>query len=626
MLEFRTKVNGGAAVAPGHGRRHSLWLHLRVRLRALRRLLDRGPWRNSDIGLIGLSAALGVVVGGAVVAIDDLVHLLHSLVFDIPFESHLSDRDDLDRVRVIVGPIAGGLLVGLATWAVRRWRSHDIVDPVEANALYGGRMSLVDSLNLAVLTILSSGAGASVGLEAALTQVGAGMASKLGRLLRLRRTDLRLLLGCGAAAAIAAAFNAPLTGAFYAFELVLGSYSLSMLAPVTVSAVVGAVTARQVFGGDPIFVIAGPGGPDSHEYSLYVLTGLAAGLVAILVMKGVTGVEAWFRRRTLPIWVRPATGGVALAGLATAFPQVLGSGHGGIVNALNAAYSWPVLACLLIAKAIASAVSIGASFRGGMFSSSLFLGGLLGGTLAMGLNSLPFVHLAVDPTTYSLIGMGAVAAGVVGAPVTMILLVLESTADFRAAIGVMVGVVVSAVAVRHWFGYSFATWRFHLRGMRIRSPHDIGWIEDLTARRIMRRDAHVVPDSLPLTALRSRFPLGSTKRVFTETADGTYAGLIDMTEAHSPDLAADAMTAGQLAKGANRFLLPQYNIRTVLTLFADGQEETLAVVADERGSHVVGFVSEAYALRRYNQELERQHADELESALYSPSRAGGDDD
>src|SRR5258708_40336848 len=114
--------------------------------------------------------------------------------------------------------------------------------------------------------------------------------------------------------------------------------------------------------------------------------------------------------------------------------------------------------------------------------------------------------MAADPTAYSLVCMGAVAAAIVGAPVTMILLVLESTADFRAATGVMVGVVVASVAVRHWFGYSFATWRFHLRGMRIRSPHDIGWIEDLTVRTLMRRDVHVVPAALPLEALRERFP------------------------------------------------------------------------------------------------------------------------
>lgn len=621
MLGFRTKM--GRVAAPSHERRHSLRLRLRVYARGLRRVLDRGEWRNSDVGLVVVAAALGVAVGCAVVAINDLVHLLHALAFGIPFEAHLSDRDSLDLTRVLVVPPLGGLIVGLGTWLIRRWRPHDIVDPVEANALYGGRMSLIDSLNLALLTILSSGSGASVGLEAALTQVGGGMASKLGRMLRLRRSDLRLMIGCGAAAAIAAAFNAPLTGAFYAFELVLGSYALTMLAPVTVAAVTGAVTARQVFGSDPIFVVGGPSGPDTHEYSLYVLTGLVAGLLAILVMKGVTAIEAWFRRRTLPIWIRPAAGGVALAALATPFPQVLGSGHGGIVNALNAAYPGPLLMTLLAAKAIASAISIGAGFRGGMFSSSLFLGGLLGGALAMSLNALPFVQLAVDPTTYSLIGMGAVAAGVVGAPVTMILLVLESTADFRAAIGVMVGVVVAAVAVRHWFGYSFATWRFHLRGMRIRSPHDIGWIEDLTARRLMRRDAHVVPDTLPLEALRQRFPLGSTKRVFVENADGDYGGMIDMTEAHSPDRAVADLTAGALAKGARRFLLPQYNIRTVLSLFADGQEETLAVVADERGCHVVGFVTEAYALRRYNQELERQHADELGSSeLYGPAQAG----
>jgi chloride channel protein, CIC family len=144
---------------------------------------------------------------------------------------------------------------GLVAYLIWRWRPRDIVDAIEANALHGGRMSLSDSMRLTALTILSGGVVALVGLEAAFTQLGAGTASWVGRMLHLRRSDLRIFVGCGAAAAIAAAFNAPLAGAFYAFELIIGGYTLATLAPVGAAAVSAVVVTRALFGADPIFVL-----------------------------------------------------------------------------------------------------------------------------------------------------------------------------------------------------------------------------------------------------------------------------------------------------------------------------------------------------------------------------------
>ncbi len=145
---------------------------------------------------------------------------------------------ELDPIRTVAVPTLGGLLLGLLGLAIVRYHPRRAVDPIEANALYGGRMSLNDSLIVVLQTIMSNGVGASVGLEAGYTQIGSAMASRFGRMFRVRRNDLRLLVGCGAAAAIAGAFNAPLTGAFYAFELVIGTYSLGTFAPVAVAALV----------------------------------------------------------------------------------------------------------------------------------------------------------------------------------------------------------------------------------------------------------------------------------------------------------------------------------------------------------------------------------------------------
>ncbi len=327
--------------------------------------------------LLALALAAGVAAGLGVVLIDLLLDVLRWVAFAIGSDEHLVDVD-LGPARVLAMPILGGLLVGVTSTLLRRWRPREVVDAIEANALLGGRMSISDSLGLVATTLLSGGFGASVGMEAAYTQLGAALASRLGRAVDLRRDDVRTLVGCGAAGAIAAAFNAPLTGAFYAFELIIGSYTLQTLAPVGIAALTGALVVRGLVGSTPIFVVWHEISISASDYPAFFGLGLASAGLGILVMKGVTSTEALFRSLAVPRWARPAIGGILIGAIALAFPQILGSGHGGIMRVLHSGFFLPFLAGLIIAKIVASAVSIGSGFRGGLFSTSLFLGSLFG--------------------------------------------------------------------------------------------------------------------------------------------------------------------------------------------------------------------------------------------------------
>ena len=589
-------------------------IHWRVRLRNF----ARARMRDDEIGLVALAALLGVGAGFGVVILRAGVAAFHAVAFDIPVSGHLSDGYNLDWWRVLVLPCGGGLVLGGVGWAIRRWRPREIVDAIEANALFGGRMSLTDSINLAVLTLLSGGFGASVGMEAAYTQLGAGYCSRMGVMLRLRRDDLRTLVGCGAAAAIAAAFNAPLAGAFYAFELVVGRYTLNNLAPIAVAALTGTLTARATFGAEPIFVVDRPVHISPPDYLFFFLIGIVCAVLSIVVMRGVTMTEQWFRRRSVPNWLRPGIGGFAVAAIALVYPQVLGSGHGGIVANLHLGYALPYVIGMIAAKIVASAISIGAGFRGGLFSAAIFIGSLFG-SAAWQIGGAALPGLNADPLAYTLVGMGSVAAGIIGAPITMVLLVLEGSGDFSATIGVLVGVLTTTVAVRHWFGYSFATWRFHLRGLKIRSPEDIGWLDEFRVGRLMRTDPKSVPVGMSVASLRKLFPIGSTKRVFA--VDGRkLVGTVDLVELHAADLAAspEALTAGDLAHPAHIYLLPKEDVRSALQKFADAEVEALPVVDSPESMEIVGYLTEAYALRRYNQELERRRAEaEGQSGLFS---------
>jgi chloride channel protein, CIC family len=599
-----------------------------VKVRA--RLWARTNIRNSELGLCVTAAAIGAVIALGVAVTRFGVAFFHHLLFAVPWDGHLSGDVHIERLRLLLVPAFGGLLYGVVAYLLWRWKPRDIVDAIEANALHGGHMSLSDSLRLTGLTVLSAGVGASVGLEAAYTQLGAGTASRIGRYLHLRRGDLRIFVGCGAAAAIAAAFNAPLAGAFYAFELIIGSYTLSTLVPVVLAATFATLVEREIIGNEPIFVVYNHMNLAASHYVILAIVGFVAGLLAIAAMVGVTFVEQWSKRASLPTWARPALGGVVLGNIAWFFPEVLGSGHGGIEYTIAHSpmgYELPLLLGLIAAKIAGSAISIGTGFRGGMFSSSLYLGALYGAAVAVIVQRLAPWAGASD-AVYILAGMGALAAGVVGAPMTMIFLVLEATTDFSATLGVTAAVIASVLVVRHWFGYSFATWRFHLRGVALHSPHDVGWLHDLQVANLMRRDFAVVPIEQPLSEVCRQFPIGASIRVFAVNDNGGYEGYVDLTEAHSA-AHRDGNTrllVKDIARGAEHFLTPGQPIRETLDHFIASAAETLAVVDNSRDRRVQGYLSEAFALRRYYRELEARHSEELgDNELFKLHHAASDD-
>ncbi|MHC5230989.1 chloride channel protein [Brucella sp. LJL56] len=563
--------------------------------------------RGSEIGLVIAGVLIGIISGLMVAAVGGISQWMHQAIFALEPGEKLSSAASL-QPSAYIAPLAGGILMGIVIWVLARWRKRPIVDPIEANALHGGRLSLTDSFILVGQNLISNGFGASVGLEAAYTQLASGFASRIGRALKLRRADLRTLVGCGAAAAIASAFNAPLTGAFYAFELIIGVYSIATLAPVVVAAIVGALV-TQAIGGAPFIIDIGQiNDITPRDYVPALVLGFFSAGIAILIMRGVTFVEKAARSSIVPNVMAPAIGGAIVGIIAFFSPQVLASGHGALHLDLNANITIPVLLLLILTKSLASAVSIGAGFRGGLFFASLFLGALTGKLFAAVAGAVLPAGLALAPEVYAVIGMSSLAVAVVGGPMTMTFLALELTGDFPISMLVLGAVVSSSLMVRKTFGYSFATWRFHLRGEAIRSAHDIGWIRNLTVTRMMRHDVRTVAIDTDIETFRHDFPLGSTQRVIAVDADGRYVGMIPVPEvyADSFDTSDGEHSISELLKYQDEFLLPQMNAKEAVARFDRAESEALAVVNNAQERKVLGLLSEAHTLRRYSEELDRR--------------------
>ncbi|XQA64029.1 chloride channel protein [Xanthomonas sacchari] len=567
---------------------HSLADALRRRLRA------------SDVWFIALALLVGVIAGLLTLLQSSLAHGAQALLYGLEADERLSAMSELSVHQLLVLPL-GGLLVGLLGMAARA-RKRQLVDAVEANALYGGRMSMRDNLIVSVQTLFSNGVGASVGLEAAYTQMGAGSGSHLGRVLRLRRADIRTLVGAGAGAAIAAAFGAPLAGAFYAFEIVIGAYSPSALAPVAVASL-GAVFVSQLAGVQPYLLPASAASAlEARDYVLYALLGVLCALLAVAVMRLIGAIEQAINRSPLPRWARPVAGGLLLIPLALITPQVLSSGHGALHLDLTSPTSLRWLGILLLLKCLGSAISLGFGFRGGLFFASLFMGSLVGGLFA-GVLNLGSGMALVDGTAASLAGMAAMAAAVIGAPMTMAMLVLEGTHDFVLASAVMVAVLVANTIVRQIFGYSFSTWRLHLRGETIKSARDVGWVKHLSAGRMMQKDVHPLAATTSVAEFRRRFPLGSGTRVVLEGENGHYAGLVTLAAAYADGVNADAAIV-DYAGNRDVALPADTDVVTAMRQFDLTQSDELAVVDDQ--GKVLGVLSESFVRKRYAEELDKR--------------------
>jgi CIC family chloride channel protein len=571
---------------------------LLTRLRAL--------LRSNEFYLIPLALVVGVVAGAIVTLMSEIAQIAHVLIFGIPVDVRLSANDRINPAIALLAPAIGGLSLGIMEWLRRRWKLASAVDPIEANALRGGRLSLRDSVVVSTQTLVSNGFGASVGLEAGYTQIGSGAASLLGQVLNLRRNDLRLIVGCGAAGAIAAAFGAPITGAFYACELIVGVYSVGSAAPILAASLSAALTAQYLGGAPYQLEVPHVDSVGLEQYLALIVLALISALIGIAVMRSSVWFERIFAHPRLPIWIRPVIGGMCVGALAIITPQVLAAGHGAMVLDLYRDMTIGVISLVLALKVIACLISLASGFRGGLFFASLFVGSLLGKFYAVALQ-LSGLDLAVDPVVAMLTGMATLGVAVVGGPLTMSFLVLEMTHSVDVTAVVLAGCIVTSIFVRFMFGHSFSTWRLHLRGETIRSANDVGWLRNLTVERMMGTDVGKVPSSTTLAACRREFELGSRPAVVVVNNSDDYCGLVLLPELFSGELdsIADEIQVVELARYTDVSLLPEMNVKTAMKIFDDAEAEVLAVLESENSRKVIGFLTESHARRRYVDEIDQ---------------------
>lgn len=562
-------------------------------------------WQPSEaVILVGSGLVVGLTAGVGIWLFKRLIDLAY-LAFFGRLGSFLTEyRSWL----IFLVPALGGLVVGLLVhYFIGEERHHGVAGVMEAAALAGGRLRYQRIPAKAVASALSIGSGASVGPEDPSVQIGANLGSMFGQKLHLSDERVRALVAAGAASGIAAAFNAPIAGVFFALEIILGEISGGAFGIVVLASVISAVFTQAVSGPEPAFHVPAYAFNEPWELPLYLGLGLLAGPVAALYIRLLYLAQDTFHQLKFPRWVKPVIAGLIVGLVGIFLPQLFGVGYETIESILNGhLVSFWLLFALLVGKLILTPVSIGGGFPGGVFAPSLFIGSALGAAYAVGLDWL-FPNLNVIPGAFAMVGMAAVLAGAVHAPLTAVILLFEMTNDYRIILPLMFAVVVSMVLSQRLVRDSVYTLGLARKGIRLQRGRDVDVLETITVADVMQ------PAPMTLSETDS---LERVAEIFAETrhhglpvlnAQGELAGILtiqDLSRVQDQDISSmkvvDVYTSDIIT--AN----PDETIGEALRRMGGRDIGRMPVVSSGNTRQMVGWLRRSDLLRAYDVALTKR--------------------
>jgi CIC family chloride channel protein len=448
--------------------------------------------RASNSGLLLLSLAVGAGAGGGAVVFRWLIKQFTLLLSGHADYSAAGPAANphvpgLGRWFVLLAPVAAGLLYGpLVHFFAREARGHGVPEVMYAVARRGGRIAPQVAAVKALASALCIGGGGSVGREGPIVQIGSALGSTIGSIVRVAEARARVLVACGAAGGIAATFNAPLAGVFFAMELILRDFTAQSFGMVVLASVTASVIGRAAFGNQPFLHLPAFTVQHPAEYALFAALGLAAGVIGVLFTRVLylveDGCDAAWRG---PEWARPAVGGLLLGALLLVLPQMYGVGYPVLGRGVAGAYSIGFLLALLLGKIAATSLTIGIGGSGGVFAPSLFIGAMAGAAYGQALHhAMP--SLAGQPGAYALIGMGAVFAGAARAPITAVIIMFELTGDYAIILPLMAAIVL-ATGVSHLLSAdTIYTLKLRRRGIDIDRDPSAAALSAITVAQVMQ--------------------------------------------------------------------------------------------------------------------------------------------
>jgi CIC family chloride channel protein len=553
--------------------------------------------------------ACGLGSGFGAVALRELIHLFQVVFFGegtdllpVVQETSWSWR--------ITAPALGGLLVGpLIYFVAREAKGHGVPEVMESVVIRGGVIRPRVVVVKALASAISIGSGGSVGREGPIVQIGSALGSTLGQLLRVSTRQLRTLVGCGAAGGIAAAFNAPIAGALFAVEILLGDFGVPQFSPIVISSVVATVVSRHFLGDFPAFEVPKYHLVSPFELVPYVVVGVIGGLVALAFISVLYASEAMFERLRMPEYAKPVLGGLLVGVIGIGLPEVFGVGYGTINAALAGTAPAALLAVLVAAKMVATSITLASGGSGGVFAPSLFLGAMTGGFLGTTIHGW-FPAWTATSGAYALVAMGAVVGAATHAPITAIIIIFELTGDYRIIPPLMTACVISTLIATLLREDSIYTLKLRLRGIDPFREEDPNVLRNLYVRDIIDREPEVIPAAAPFVQVLDWVVRSRHEEFFIVADGGKLLGAVSLSSLRrlifEQESLRDVIIAIDLVEPARYALSEDDDLDRAMKLFSYGNVEELPVVESSSSQKLVGTVHLRDVINARNREVQRR--------------------
>ena len=560
--------------------------------------------RENLVLLLIVAILIGLLTGALAVAFRYLLLIVTGLFWPDPY-AMLEVNQQYPWYLIVLVPTLGGLLIGpLISRFSPEARGAGVPEVIEAVVNREGTIHHRTALFKTLFTALSIGCGASVGREGPVVHIGSSVGSSMAQLIKLPAEWKRVFLACGAAAGIAATFNAPMAGMLFAAEIILVDFHVSYLSHIAISAVTATVISHHFLGSLPTFQIPLFEMASYAELALYALLGFLAGLLSIFFIRSVSAIEDLFDYAKIPFHFRPAIAGLLIGLMAISWPHVLGVGYETINLTLTSQMGLILMLVVLLLKILATAGSVGAGFSGGIFAPSLVLGALLGGTFGAALG-LIFPETVSASANYSLIGMGAVVAGTTLAPITAIFTIFELTYNFDIILPLMTCCISSLVTVNKFYGYSIYDTKLLRKGIRMVRGRDVNLLRAMQVKHYMDTDFETIRQDMRLGDILKKAEQSTYPHFPVLDDQDALVGMLSMSDLKSflaeiGDLS-ELVVASEIMTKRIVIVRPYDHFETAFEIFEGKQISTLPVISD--GGKLLGILKKKDLLLAYNQKV-----------------------
>ncbi len=508
----------------------------------------------------------------------------------------------------IIIPLIGGIVVGLVIrFVASEAKGHGVPEVMEAIALKNGiiRPRVVIAKLFASAIYIAS--GGSVGREGPVIQIGSAVGSSIGQFIKANPKRMRTFVACGAASGIAAAFNAPIAGALFAVEIILGDFAVAQFSPIVISSVTATVVSRHFLGNFPAFVVPSYSLSSPFELFNYVILGFLAGVVAVSFIKMLYFSEDFFDKIALPDYIKGAIGGLLIGLIGIYFPEIFGVGYDAMDEALASGFIWQLALALVLIKMIATSISLGSGGSGGIFAPSLFLGAMLGAGFGGVVHQL-FPAWTADAGAYALVAMGGVVGAATHGPIAAILIIFELTNDYKIILPLMITTIIATLVAQRLQNESIYTLKLIRRGINIFGGREMNVLRSLKVRDIVKQGIDIINESDSFKAILTKVSSSTHNFIYVKNAEGKLTGSISMQEIRSTlldfDNLKDLLIAADVANPNINIIQEDNNLDFVMKEFGRTGMDELPVVARRNDKdEITGTIWQRDVIEAYNHQI-----------------------